>query len=214
MSRMQLKVDDLIDAEVLDVLPLTAEDRKDLQERGPHHSAALVTNIRYRHHAIARLMAAGLKDVEIIRRIGGTSTNLSILKTSPAFRELVEHYKGKADDRAFDLREQLEALASASVDELMQRITEKPEEVGTRTLERIAMSAADRVGHSPVRRNENLNLHLGLRKEDIAQIKERARARQQKAQEEGQGVEMGSPAPVISVSPDETSWDEGSGEDV
>src|SRR6056297_3401108 len=56
-----------------------------------------IKRITDRHHALARLLAAGTPEGEAALILGYDNSRVSILKQSPAFQELLDLYRAEVD---------------------------------------------------------------------------------------------------------------------
>jgi len=75
---------------------LSAEE---LANVGPRGSVApRVQQFRDSHHRIARAYAAGMRDAEVCIHTGYSLSRLSILKSDPAFQDLINVYRGEASE--------------------------------------------------------------------------------------------------------------------
>jgi len=127
--------------------------------------------IRAIHHQAARLMASGLKAVEVSAVLGFSQSRLSILKADPAFRELMDFYAEREDARFADVQESLKTLGLDAVQVLQQRLEEDPDDVSTKGLVEILTSALDRSGHGPISKREERSLSVTLTGEELAELK-------------------------------------------
>lgn len=120
--------------------------------------------LRDTHHAVARLIAEGRKGVEIGLITGMSQSRISILKGDPAFQELVSFYKTKVEeirDIAFaDAQAKLAALHSDFVDELSDRLHEKPESFSNEEVLDAVIKTADRTGNGPQSKSTNVNVNI------------------------------------------------------
>src|SRR6266851_2086077 len=57
-----------------------------------------VKRFRDSHHMMARLFAMGLRTSVIAEQTGYSLTRVGMLKSDPAFQELIAHYRGKVDE--------------------------------------------------------------------------------------------------------------------
>lgn len=131
---------------------------------------ARLKNVRQVHHKIARMMAAGMSNVEISAVVGFHHSRLSILRNDPAFQELLVHYENEEEEIWHDVREQAAELGTTAVQEIHQRILEHPEKVATRDLIAVMEKGLDYGGKKPPARTENLHAHTTL--EQLQKIKE------------------------------------------
>lgn len=113
----------------------------------PTTSAPEILKLRSRHHLIAQLLSVGYKPSEVALKTGYSISRISILQADPAFKELLENYKGRQENIEFDVRERLRLLSLEAIDELQARMDEKPGDFETKELFVMAELALDRTGH-------------------------------------------------------------------
>lgn len=104
----------------------------------------VISKLRETHHAIARMLAAGAKDYQISAEIGYSQTRISVLKTNPMFRELVEHYRNKATQAFMSGQEKLAMIGITAIQEVAERLEENPESFKNRELLELIEMAGDR----------------------------------------------------------------------
>lgn len=127
-----------------------------------------------RHHQLARCLASGMTVGEAAHTVGLNYGRVSMLKTSPAFVELVEHYKSVVDMQFADFAGQMAGLAKDAVLEIRERLEEEPEKFSNGMLLEVAKAFADRTGFGPSSKTEvTLNTQLGSR---LDEARKRARA--------------------------------------
>jgi hypothetical protein len=143
------------------VRPLTEADKALLAtERGIQPSA--IKRLTDSHHALARVLAEGMKDAEAAAITGYTPSRISVLRDSPLFAELIEHYRSNKDAAFADLHERMATAGLVAVAELAERLNEEPEKIGTSTLLEAIKMLADRTGHGPQTKSTNLNVNVSL----------------------------------------------------
>jgi hypothetical protein len=122
--------------------------------------------IRDTHHAVARCIAEGKKDIETQLITGLSANRISILKGDPAFAELVSFYKEKVeeirDQLNFDGLAKMVAVHSDCVDEMADRLNEDPKAIDPETLGKWTFGLSDRIGLGPQTKSTNLNVNLDL----------------------------------------------------
>lgn len=124
-----------------------------------------IARIRDSHHALARLIAEGRKDVEISRITGYSPSRISILKNDPAFSNLIEYYKKNISDTFVTVHERFASLSRDAAEELQARLDETPEAFDNEELMELAKLTADRTGFGPKSTNVNINIGLSERLE-------------------------------------------------
>lgn len=121
------------------------------------------------HHAIARLVAQGEAGYSIAMATGYSESRISILKSDPAFQELVAHYTTDAEavrDQAWvNTQAKLSAFHNDIVDTMHDRLHDTPELVTNRDLSDWAKFAADRSGFGPSTKSQNVNVNFDIAEE-------------------------------------------------
>jgi hypothetical protein len=163
----------------------------DVPEGGLESESNPVLKIRNTHHALARLLAEGRKQVEVSAITGYSPSYISTIQHDPAFKNLVSYYQGQVEEQFTSVHERLAALSMLSAEELQARLTENPEEFTIRELNDLLTLAADRTGFGPQSRNVNVNVNV-----DFASRLESARRRA------GIGVADSSPSASNGPQPD------------
>ena len=125
--------------------------------------APSLKRIRVRHHRAAQMLAQGMRVAEVAALTGYSKATLYRLSTQdPAFRELIEHYRGVADRQYVDLHRMMADLSEEVVEELTDRVRSAPEELSTKDLMELLRTLADRTGHGPTRKEEKTVAFRGL----------------------------------------------------
>lgn len=123
--------------------------------------AAPIKKLRERHHALARLLAAGTAPGEAAIMCGYTASRVSILQSDPSFRELVSHYSDLRTERYFDGIQAMAELHIDAVEEIRDRLENEPEEFSIGHLLEVAKFSADRTGKGPSTKTE-VDVKIGL----------------------------------------------------
>ena len=130
------------------------------QVEGP--KATVLKNITERHHAAAQFVAAGFKNWEVAAATGYSAHYISILRSCPAFQDLVARHKDfKVDQFHKDTFGKLSGMSNLAADILIERMVTTPEKMTTGQLIEITKVGADRTGHGPSSTNVNLNAEMG-----------------------------------------------------
>jgi DNA-binding CsgD family transcriptional regulator len=121
-----------------------------------------IARLRDRHHAIARLLAAGKTNNEVSIMTGMDPARISVLRGDPTFKQLVEDYRKIETGQEADFLERLQMLGMTVVEELQDRLENSEEPVPIQTLLEVSKFAADRIGHGPVTKQMNTSVNLDL----------------------------------------------------
>lgn len=162
---------------------------------------ALVAQYRESHHAVARMIAAGMSDSMIRRRTGYTHRRLTLMKQDPAFCQLIEDYKEEVFDK---INHDTDTFAELSIGNMIaaerhitDRIAEYDERGELLPLNdslKIVSDRADRFGYSKRVTQTNINV-------DIAVALDRAIDRSKAVKQIEHRAEEASPQPLL-ASPD------------
>lgn len=163
-----------------------AEITRELEEEDlllapdPSQSQPVVTkSLRARHHELAKHLAMGTRNQNEIAELTGYSVSrISILKSDPAFADLVEHYEGEITEIFRDNHERLADMAKESADIILERLDENPEGFTHNQLMELVKLSADRTGNGPTstQKVEGMIGHATL--DQIQAAKERVKERQ------------------------------------
>lgn len=141
------------------VRELAAEDLELLSiEKGSKPSA--LKRISDRHHALARAIASGMPDYEAAAVTGYDISRISILKSDPAFEELLSFYRAEKDRAFRSVQDKLAGIASDALDELQTRVEDTPEKLSVNQLMQLVQLGADRSGNGPSS-TTNTNVTVG-----------------------------------------------------
>jgi hypothetical protein len=99
-----------------------------------------------RHHSLARLLAGGMTEGEAALVLGYDISRVSILKSSPAFIELLALYRMEVDREFATNLEHMAGLSKDALLELRGRLEDEPENFSVRELLSIATEMQDRAG--------------------------------------------------------------------
>jgi hypothetical protein len=124
---------------------LTREDIEVLNNVPVNAPAPVLKALRYSHHMLARLLAAGKAPAEAACFTGHSVATIYRLKTQdPAFMELIAHYAEVRNQEFLEAASRLAVLGTSVVEVLQERVEEAPEKITTRELKEIAEFAFDR----------------------------------------------------------------------
>ena len=138
--------------------PLRASDLA-LLASGAGRAPVHLKKVRDRHHGLARLLAGGVCESEAAAIMGYTPSRVSVLKQDPAFSELLELYRDKADGVFSNVLDQTAGLALDVVTEIRDRLEEDPESFKAEDLRRLLETTMDRTGHGPSSKVEHHHTH-------------------------------------------------------
>jgi hypothetical protein len=132
--------------------------------------------LRDSHHALARTLARGARPAEAAAITGYSPARISILQRSPAFQEILAHYRENLDVTIVDYRERLRNAGMDVVEWLREDMEENPNNYSPGQRTDIMKIWLDRGGLGPESRSVNMSLNV-----DIAGRLERGLARAEAA---------------------------------
>ncbi len=103
-------------------------------------------NISPFHKELAKRVASGKGNQEIMKELKISASRLSVLKSNPLFRKIVQHYQLRLDDAFIMAHEKLEEKAVVIAEELTTIAIDKTvdartrADVGFKVLERVGMT--------------------------------------------------------------------------
>lgn len=154
---------------LLDKRELTDVDLEFINSVGTGEKRSLA-KIKAHHHEIARLVAAGHKNVDVARITGYHPATIGNLLQTPAFNDLVHHYNELRTDEQMRLDTQVQMAASEALAELREKIMSG--ELQGPALAKATMDLLDRAGESPVAKSQTLS--VSMTGDQLAQLKNTA----------------------------------------
>jgi hypothetical protein len=147
-----------------EVRALAAPDLALLAEEKGSQAPAL-KRLTDRHHALARCLASGMTERDSAMACGYVLSRVSILKSDPAFKELLSFYRDSTNQQYMDMHERLAGLSRDAVEELRVRLEEdmqlEEKNISVGQLMEMAKLGADRTGHGP-QSNQTVNVNLNV----------------------------------------------------
>ena len=123
-----------------------------------------IKRIRDIHHRIARKVAEGKRTSDIAHELGYSISRISILKSDPAFQQLVEVYRQRLDaiedDVWQDFQKRALLIALDGLEIIQARQEEEGELMPFSELRANVEMALDRAGLTVVQRSMNANVDL------------------------------------------------------
>jgi hypothetical protein len=121
-----------------------------------------LVRLRDSHHAVARLIAHGLRPYEVSAQTGYSLSRLSALRADPSFQELVTFYAASGAEVRADMQALMEGYSRDALQAWHEKLLDHPEDLDAAELREFAKMTADRAGYAPVQRSVNKNLNLNI----------------------------------------------------
>ena len=135
-----------------------------IPEGDPEDGGYLSPTVHYmwpHHRKMARLAAAGLRPAEIATVTGFSLGQISRILGSPLFQTEVGRLEAQADERAVDIRVDLEKLAGAAVENIAEDINLEISNLAERKVRQAAsFDVLNRTGYGKRERPTFGELHL------------------------------------------------------
>lgn len=152
---------------------LTVEDL--LLARGAEVvGASPLKSLRQSHHTLARLLAQGAGTNEASAVLGMAPSRISVLKSDPTFKELLQYYTDMEKEQytvaRANMHERLAALGFDAMETLHERLEEAPETFDLKTLISVVELTADRTGFGKTATVDHRHEH-SLSAETLERIK-------------------------------------------
>jgi predicted transcriptional regulator len=123
------------------------------------------------HREIARLLVTGAKHVDIADMLGVTPAMVSYTANSPVVKRELDNMRAARDLDTVDIAKRIQEVAPRA----LQVMEDLLEEANDAIKLKIATDLLDRAGHTAIRTIRTENLHAHLNRDDIEEIKQRAR---------------------------------------
>lgn len=124
------------------------------------------------HHEITRLLLIGMKEVDIARQLSVTPAMVSYTKNSAVVKRQLALLQGARDLDAVDISQRIKELLPKAVDKLEELLDNSQNES---IQYKVAADVLDRGGHGAVKMFQGQVAHAVLTKQDIDEIKQRAK---------------------------------------
>lgn len=126
--------------------------------------------LKTQHHAVARLIAAGLETAEVAAACGMTPTRVSTLRSSPAFQNLVIGYQKMVEAESIDLGISIRVAANKALTKAEDYMSQPIQNIDPAVLKDLTFGLLDRAGHSPVAKS--MAMTAAVSRADIQQLKQ------------------------------------------
>lgn len=151
------------------IRPMVRDDVETLRQPS---APTVLQKLRDSHHAIARLSASGMKQVDIARAVGYSQTRVSIILKNPAMQDLIAKYRADEDEAHREARDEYYeniyragSKAWRQINDQLDAADESNEPIPLQRLVAIADSSADRIGHHKKSTQINVNVDFAAKLE-------------------------------------------------
>lgn len=151
----------------LAVEPLTAEDievyKKHVASGQPIGVQPVnIKALRHTHHRLAQMLAVGVDETVAAKLCNYSVSRVSILKADPAFAELLATYSEDVKEEWADFVATAANLSMDFLQELQRKLDENPEAFTPASILEAIKVLADRTGHAPITKTQNVNVNVNL----------------------------------------------------
>lgn len=111
---------------------------------------------------MARLIAEGHGTSDVAAMLGYSISRVSILKSDPAFADLVEFYRSEMQSTSIDALREFHARAvtarNLALEVVIDKLEDEPEKVSIDEAMDVATKLADRTGSGPTTKTQSVNV--------------------------------------------------------
>lgn len=125
------------------------------------NQVAQLTHLRDSHHAAARLLAMGERDMRVCQMTGYAPARLAGLKRDPLFQELIAHYRHAEDEGWTEFTSRAEQVARDLLQSIHDDVLDQPYIPLDKKVKAFEV-IADRAGFAPIQRSINKNLNVSI----------------------------------------------------
>ena len=159
---------------ILAVRPLQEPDLAALREKSA--PMARIQNIRDSHHAVARMMASGLNNLQISQIVGISLPTAARYRRDPAIQELVAHYRALVTEEWLEEVDTISQMSVSAIAKGLRTIHDHFDDADARG-ELVPMNRAlsvvsdlmDRFGYGKKTSSVNLNVNYAAELEAAIQ---------------------------------------------
>ena len=168
MDLTSLNISDYVPAAALELSEPEALTQADLEQFATAAfkdvaGQGALKRVKERHHALARLLAAGTTPQAASVITGYSTGTIYQLQDDSTFRELLNYYRDEVAHEYQGMHSQMAGLGADAVDELRRRLEDEPDKLGINALIDILKTTADRTGHGPASKTEaTVNVNIGI----------------------------------------------------
>ena len=127
-----------------------------------------------RHHAILRLLALGMTPKQVADSLGCTTATVGNVQHGELGKRQLSLMRSAADMETVNIMEDIKKLAPIAVAKLEEILVNKDSDA--KLVVNVAQDLLDRAGHAAPKVIQGQFTHAHLTKEDIEELKERAKS--------------------------------------
>jgi hypothetical protein len=105
-------------------------------------------------------LAKGMSEQEASAVTGYDPSRISVLKSDPAFRDLVAHYQRQEDALAADFSERASMVTLTALAVIQDKLESEDDPVSLSAALEVAKTFADRTGHAPIQKSVQMNVNV------------------------------------------------------
>jgi hypothetical protein len=145
---------------------------------GPEHIAAAQAHIesgaslglyqspikalRHTHHRLAQYLAMGMDETKAAKLCNYSVGRVSILKSDPAFAELLAYYSAGVEEEFADFVSTAADLSMDMLGRLRELLEDEPDRLSPGQVMEAIKLLADRSGNAPVQKSQNVNVNIDM----------------------------------------------------
>ena len=161
---------------------------KDRRRKGQDKSVHSLTDLRDRHHEIIRRIVLGQSNIEIAQALNISTQSVSNVRCDSLVMERAKELQNEANGATVDVLKRVAEILPKALENIESILDDDDCNRGVKL--RAAQDILDRAGYAPVKRFQSENVHATLTREDIEEIKNRAKANSGERRVEEQPFEV------------------------
>ena len=138
------------------------------EERSVQKPIPLAKRLSQRHRALAQYISLGYTDGECAALLGYSVSRISILKSDPAFINLLAIYLAEQQGRYETVEKKAVGVLEETLDQIADQLENEPEKISMGTKLEIVKTIGDRVGFAPQQKpsgDANINITIAAQME-------------------------------------------------
>lgn len=131
----------------------------------------MLQELKSQHKEMARMTLEGYSSFDIAEKLDMHPGSIQQIKRDPLFKQMLGKLEDKADEEVVDVRKKISELSIKAVEKMDGLIDSYDDKVSLNASKDIL----DRAGYKPVEKSENLSATVHLTKDEIEELKGRAK---------------------------------------
>lgn len=150
-------------------------NREPDQRRSNDRRVFEVSEMSNLHHEITRRLLLGEKQKSIAESLNCHQQTVSNVKNSQVVQDKLNVMQSARDANSVDISKEIQRIAPQALENLREVINDEEDQVPLHMKVKESNNLLDRAGYGAKQKSEHRHLHAHLEKEDLSEIKQRAK---------------------------------------